>query len=128
MGCSTQKRNPQYWYMITSLADLSHYQVLVIAVFILNLTNLNKITFMSLKSQHTIILIELFFLNQPSKYDSKYVWIFANMNLIRCTCTCTNVHGRKYTVNYYKMHMHQKSNIAVLGCVDSNQRICSIHK
>lgn len=47
--------------MITSLADLSHYQVLVIAVFILNLTNLNKITFMSLKSQHTIILIELFF-------------------------------------------------------------------
>lgn len=84
MGCSTQKRNPQYWYMITSLADLTHYQVLVIAVFILNLTNLNKITFMSLKSQHTIILIELFFLNQPSKYDSKYVWIFANLNLIRC--------------------------------------------
>lgn len=59
--------------MITSLADLSHYQVLYIAVFILNLTNLNKITLMSLKSQHTIILIELFFLNQPSKYDSKYV-------------------------------------------------------
>lgn len=59
--------------MITSLADLSHYQVLVIAVFILNLTNLNKITFMSLKSQHTIILIELFFLNQPSKHDSIYI-------------------------------------------------------
>lgn len=59
--------------MITSLADLSEYQVLVIPVFILNLTNLNKITLMSLKSQHTIILIELFFLNQPSKYDSKYV-------------------------------------------------------